>query len=175
MNTLLDTFLHTQLNKPQQQAVTHQDGHLLIIAGAGSGKTRVITARIAYLMHTLKINAASIVALTFTNKAAREMKERITHLIEQGPLPFIGTFHAYCLLMLKKYFHEYPFTIIDTDDQEKIIKQLLEKTNHSKEMSARATVHQLSLIRNRYLTYEEIKNATVGNHLLHQLYNLMMD
>lgn len=170
MNTLLDQFLHTQLNKPQQQAVTHQNGPLLIIAGAGSGKTRVITARIAYLMHTLKISAASIVALTFTNKAAHEMKERIRHLINQGPLPFIGTFHAYCLLMLKKYFHDHPFTIIDTDDQEKIIKQLLEKRNQSKELSARAVVHQLSLIRNKYIGYEQIKHATLGNQVLHELY-----
>ncbi|RTL05919.1 ATP-dependent DNA helicase PcrA [Candidatus Dependentiae bacterium] len=170
MNTHLERFLHTQLNKPQQQAVTHQDGPLLIIAGAGSGKTRVITARIAYLMHNLKINATSIVALTFTNKAAREMRERITHFIEQGPMPFIGTFHAYCLLMLKKYFHEHPFTIIDSDDQEKIIKQQLEKRNQSKELSARAVVHQLSLLRNKYIGHEQIKHATVGNQVLHELY-----
>lgn len=170
MNSTLEQFLNTQLNKKQQEAVTHQDGPLLIIAGAGSGKTRVITARIAYLLYSINVHASAIVALTFTNKAAREMKERIIHLVDHGPLPFIGTFHSYCLLMLKKFFHEHPFTIIDTDDQEKIIKELLEKVNNRKEVTAKSLVHQLSLIRNRYVHHDDVKNALCDNKLLHDIY-----
>lgn len=170
MSNIFEQFLVNELNKPQQQAVVHNEGPLLIIAGAGSGKTRVITARIAYLLQSINIPAASIVALTFTNKAAKEMKERITHLVDSKYLPFIGTFHAYCLLLLKKYFHQHPFTIIDADDQEKIIKQLLAKKNQSKEVSARATVHQLSLMRNKHLHHDQMSHANWGNQLLHEIY-----
>src|SRR5260221_14596213 len=103
MRSTFNIFLERELNESQQKAVTAETGSVLVVAGAGSGKTRVITARITNLIINKQIPASSIVALTFTNKAAMEMKERIGHFL--GPytnLPFIGTFHSYCVQLLKK-------------------------------------------------------------------------
>ena len=87
-----DDFLKTQLNSAQKKAVIHENGPLLVVAGAGSGKTRVITARITNLILKKNINPSEIVALTFTNKAAQEMLERIAHFLGSDyELPFIGT------------------------------------------------------------------------------------
>lgn len=97
------TFIKTNLNPAQKKAVTHGEGALLVIAGAGSGKTRVITARITHLMLKKNVGPRSIVALTFTNKAANEMKERIGHFLgHDRELPFVGTFHSYCVRLLKR-------------------------------------------------------------------------
>jgi DNA helicase-2/ATP-dependent DNA helicase PcrA len=102
MNQDLNRFIETQLNEHQQQAVLQKDGCLLVIAGAGSGKTRVITSRIAHLMVNEHVDANAIVALTFTNKAAKEMQERIEKFLHgRSELPFIGTFHSYCLRLCK--------------------------------------------------------------------------
>ena len=100
---LFNEFINSQLNPEQQRAVLHEQGTLLVIAGAGSGKTRVITARIAHLMINCNVFPSAILALTFTNKAAQEMRERICIIFRQQPteLPFIGTFHSYCLRLLK--------------------------------------------------------------------------
>ena len=95
-----NTFLKTSLNKEQAQAVKHKSGPLLVIAGAGSGKTRVITTRIAHLILNKGVHPNAIVALTFTNKAANEMKERVAKFLAgQHTLPFIGTFHHCYILM----------------------------------------------------------------------------
>ena len=97
------SFFEKDLNRAQQQAVKHHTGPLLVVAGAGSGKTRVIISRIAHLIIDEQVDPRSIVALTFTNKAAQEMKERIrTFLGDYVVLPFIGTFHSYCLQLLKQ-------------------------------------------------------------------------
>ncbi len=137
-------FLITQLNREQQQAVTHQNGVLLVCAGAGSGKTRVITSRIAHLILNQNVPASSIIALTFTNKAAREMKERVASFLPQETsLPFVGTFHSYCLQILKQNndFIRIPnFSIMDDDDQEKLVKNnncssWITKTNYHKNCS----------------------------------------
>src|SRR5690242_16389081 len=100
-----------ELNEQQRQAVEHKDGALMVVAGAGSGKTRVITTRIAHLIIDHHVDPASIVALTFTNKVAQEMKERLAGIIGHLPVqPFIGTFHSYCLLLLRKHPTILPFT-----------------------------------------------------------------
>lgn len=144
--------LLTHLNAAQREAATHTSGSLLIIAGAGSGKTRVITARIAHLLCDNNVPASAIVALTFTNKAANEMKERIATLIGHGqPLPFVGTFHAYCVRLLKQYanLRETPFSgILDTDDQHKIIKMILQKHGLHKQLNVNAVAHQISQLKN---------------------------
>lgn len=144
--------LLTHLNAAQREAATHVKGSVLIIAGAGSGKTRVITARIAHLLRDHNVPASAIVALTFTNKAANEMKERIAHLIgHEHALPFVGTFHAYCVRLLKQYaqLRAVPFNgIMDTDDQHKIIKSILQKHGLHKQLSATAVAHQISQIKN---------------------------
>src|SRR5688500_13787461 len=112
-------FLNQNLNKNQLNAVTKKNGVLLVIAGAGSGKTRVITTRILNLLLNENVSATSIIALTFTNKAAKEMIDRITKWLEHEEIPFLGTFHSFCLRILKSnsHFLEIPkFSILDDDD-----------------------------------------------------------
>ena len=102
-----------ELNPEQLAAVTHGDGPQLVLAGAGSGKTRVITYRVAWLAREQGVDPGSIVAVTFTNKAAAEMRDRVERLLDLFPLPtFVGTFHRYALTLLRRYgdrvlaFHE---------------------------------------------------------------------
>jgi DNA helicase-2/ATP-dependent DNA helicase PcrA len=123
--------LLAQLNQPQQEAVTHGTGPLLVLAGAGSGKTRVLTFRIAYLLDQQAARPQEITAVTFTNKAAREMRDRVEQLIAgngtEGGLRggFVGTFHRWALQMLRRYPREIGldpgFTILDSDDQRNLI------------------------------------------------------
>ena len=147
MSTDFLTFLDTQLNPEQLQAVKHTAGSLLVIAGAGSGKTRVITARIAHLMQHLQVPHSAIVALTFTNKAAHEMKERVARFTNSTTLPFVGTFHAYCLQLLKQFKRDEIFSIIDSDDQEKLIKTILERHNLSKQFTVKSIAYQISQLK----------------------------
>lgn len=117
-----------QLNDAQRAAVTAPFGSQLVIAGAGSGKTRVITSRIAYLMEEHQAPAQSILALTFTNKAGNEMKERIKKYLPGAAMPFVGTFHSYCVRLLRQQSHLLPFqnfSILDTDDQRGMIKKIM--------------------------------------------------
>src|SRR3990167_7639096 len=126
-----DSFLTTSLNDQQLKAVQQKNGSILVIAGAGSGKTRVITARIANLIINENVQPHAIVALTFTNKAAKEMQERITKFLDSKKnLPFIGTFHSYCLQLLKKNQHllDTPFfSILDDDDQLKLLTGIINR------------------------------------------------
>ena len=120
-----------KLNKEQNEAVTHPDGPLLILAGAGSGKTRTITHRIAYLLDEKKESPYSILAVTFTNKAANEMKDRINKLVKSGFKGlWMGTFHSVCLRILKRDIEHLEgfksnFTIFDDQDQVRLIKDCL--------------------------------------------------
>lgn len=124
------TDLLTNLNEQQRQAVEHTEGPLLILAGAGSGKTRVITHRIAYLIEKKHINPGNILAFTFTNKAAAEMKQRIINLVDEkaGDI-WIGTFHATCVRILRrdieKIGYDRNFLIFDTDDQLTLVKECI--------------------------------------------------
>jgi len=104
MRTLAPLDLERTLNPEQIAAVTHGEGPQLVLAGAGSGKTRVITYRIAWLVREKGLDPYNIVAVTFTNKAAAEMRERAENLLEVFPLPtFVGTFHRFCLTLLRRY------------------------------------------------------------------------
>ena len=116
------------LNPPQQEAVEHMDGPLLILAGAGSGKTRVITHRVAYLMEQ-GINPYNILAITFTNKAAGEVRERVDDMLGYGSESvWISTFHSLCVRILRRNIEQIGyasnFTIYDTDDQKRVIKEV---------------------------------------------------
>lgn len=146
-------FIENQLNQAQKDAVTSSSGNMLIVAGAGSGKTRVITARIAYLITQCHTDPAAIVALTFTNKAALEMKERLsTWLLESSNLPYVGTFHAYCLFLLRSYsyFLDQPqFSILDNDDQVTLMRTIMKKYNLQKQATPSQYIHQLSQLKNR--------------------------
>lgn len=145
-------FIDTQLNLEQKQAVEKASGVLLVRAGAGSGKTRVITARITNLLINHAIEPSAIIALTFTNKAAREMKERVQHFMPYAPrLPYVGTFHSYCLRLLKIHSNllAFPeFTVLDDDDQEKMVKGLIAKYGLQKKVTARNVLSAISRSKN---------------------------
>lgn len=120
-----------RLNPEQRDAIETTDGPLLVLAGAGTGKTRVLTTRFAHILLSGRARPNQILAVTFTNKAAREMRERVSALLgESAEGLWLGTFHALCARMLRRHA-EYveltsSFTILDTDDQLRLLKQLLE-------------------------------------------------
>ena len=149
-----------QLNDKQKEAVLCVKGPLLVVAGAGSGKTKALTHRIAYLMKEKHVSPWNILAVTFTNKAANEMKERIIHLLgsnEERDLPSIGTFHATCVRMLRKHIHllnyENGFTIYDTADQRILMKNVMADLGISdKQMNPRAILRNISNAKNQLIT-----------------------
>lgn len=147
-------FFDTQLNPEQQQAVALKEGVLLVCAGAGSGKTRVITARMTHLILMHHVPAYALLALTFTNKAAREMKERIAHFLPGFQLPYVGTFHSYCLRLLKIYRHHLAqpdFSIIDEDDKEKMLKAIIAKYGLLKKVTVKTLASAISQHKNSLL------------------------
>ncbi|MFC1894819.1 ATP-dependent helicase [Candidatus Dependentiae bacterium] len=166
-------FLKEELNKPQLKAVTHSKGSTIVIAGAGSGKTRVITARIANLIINENTNPKSIVALTFTNKAAGEMKERLINFLGTNKnLPFVGTFHSYCLLLLRSNptLLQHPeFTILDADDQKSLIKKILKKHGLEKQFSVYEINYQISNIKNKFNL--DIQDDSLVKPILKEIYS----
>ena len=147
------------LNEPQREAATHVDGPLMIVAGAGSGKTRVLTTRIAYLLDQIHVDAFNILALTFTNKAAAEMKERVEKTLGNTDARnlYIGTFHSVFARILRAEAPRlgYPanFTIYDTDDSRSVLKAVISELNLDDKHYKPSTVH------NRI---SSAKNALVG-------------
>ena len=126
----------TDLNEAQQKAVETTEGPLLILAGAGSGKTKTITARLAYLLEVVGIPSSQTLTLTFTNKAAKEMRHRAMGLLSHDHAypPLLCTFHKFGLLFLKFHIHllgrSNTFVVIDTDDKKLVGVQSLARTNH---------------------------------------------
>jgi DNA helicase-2/ATP-dependent DNA helicase PcrA len=151
------------LNPEQREAVEATEGPLLVLAGAGTGKTKVLTARIAHIIATGRARPGEILAMTFTNKAAREMKERIGHLIgsvAEG-MPWLGTFHAIGTKLLRRHAEvvdlKPDFTILDTDDQIRLLKQLLQAENiDDKRWPARVLAAIIDGWKNRALPPEKI-------------------
>ena len=149
------------LNSEQKKAVTTTEGPLLVLAGAGSGKTRVLTTRIAYLIEELGINPENILAITFTNKAAKEMKERILTML--GPIAYkiqISTFHSFGLYLLKRHYsllgYNHNFTILDSDDVLTIIKKIIKEMNlDPKEYNPKAVRNKISGAKNELLDAED--------------------
>ena len=158
-------FLETSLNTQQKQAVKTPFGVLLVCAGAGSGKTRVITARMANLMLNYDAPSDSLVALTFTNKAAKEMKERIGKFIgNQRSLPYLGTFHSYCLRLLKENNDKINipnFSILDSDDQQKLINKIINKNNLQKKITAKNALYAISRIKNETTNLQDLQNLNI--------------
>src|SRR5690349_7218223 len=119
------------LNPPQREAVLTTEGPVLVLAGAGTGKTAALTARLAHLIATRRAWPSEILAVTFTNKAAREMRERVGRIVGDAVegMPWLGTFHAIGAKMLRRHAElvglQSNFTILDTDDQLRLLKQLI--------------------------------------------------
>lgn len=167
MQYLADKLLKG-LNPEQQKAVKATDGPLLIMAGAGSGKTRVVTHRIAYLMVEKGVNPYNILAITFTNKAAREMRERITKMMGGAAEEiWISTFHSMCVRILRRDIDRIGFnrnfTILDTTDQLSVIKGILKDKNiDPKKFDPRAILGTISSAKNELITTEEYAKTAGG-------------
>ncbi len=154
------------LNPAQREAVEALEGPVLMLAGAGTGKTRALTARIAHLLHTGAARPDGILAVTFTNKAAREMKERVAALLGQPVegMPWLGTFHAICAKLLRRHAElaglKPNFTILDTDDQLRLLKQLIAAGNiDEKRWPARLLAGIIDQWKNRAWTPERVPVA----------------
>jgi DNA helicase-2/ATP-dependent DNA helicase PcrA len=156
------------LTQPQRDAVTHRGGPLLIVAGAGSGKTRVLTRRVAHLMATGDARSAEILAITFTNKAAQEMKTRVRDLV--GPdadRMWVATFHSACLRMLRAHAevlgYERGFTIYDAGDAETAVERIMKELGiDTKRVSPRSVYAAISGAKNEMMTPAEYANAGHG-------------
>ncbi|MCW5686596.1 MAG: UvrD-helicase domain-containing protein, partial [Pseudolabrys sp.] len=151
------------LNPEQREAVETLDGAVLVLAGAGTGKTRVLTTRIAHILNLGRAHPSQILAVTFTNKAAREMKERVAQMVGQvvEGMPWLGTFHAIGVKMLRRHAElvglKPNFTILDTDDQIRLMKQLLEAENiDEKRWPARVLAILIDGWKNRGLTPDQV-------------------
>ena len=169
------------LNDSQKQAVNHTDGPLLIVAGAGSGKTRVLTARITNIIKNNKAFPNQILAVTFTNKAAREMQNRVSKFLntEATNLPWLGTFHSICSKLLRKHAPaaglNHNFTIIDTDDQLRLMKNICKSENiDTKQLSPKFILGIIDKWKNKgfYPHEVEINNKDVYEKTTLPLYKL---
>jgi DNA helicase-2/ATP-dependent DNA helicase PcrA len=164
----LTNKLLSGLNPEQQEAVKHTDGPLLIMAGAGSGKTRVLTHRIAYLMAEKGVAPWNILAITFTNKAAREMKDRVAKIAGGAAEEiWISTFHSMCVRILRRDIdrlgYSRNFTILDTTDQLSVIKNVLKDKNiDTKKFEPRSLLGSISSAKNELVTPEEYSKSAVG-------------
>ena len=161
------------LNPAQRAAVEQLDGPVLMLAGAGTGKTRALTARIVHLMNTGRARPNEILAVTFTNKAAREMKNRVGVMLGQPAegMPWLGTFHAICVKLLRRHAElvglKSNFTILDSDDQLRLLKQLVAAEGiDDKRWPARMLSGIIDGWKNRALTPDKIPSADAGayNH-----------
>ncbi len=156
------------LNPMQREAVLHTEGPLLILAGAGSGKTRVLTHRIAYLIEEKGVMPWNILAITFTNKAAAEMRERVDRIVGDGAQSvWVSTFHSSCVRILRRFIdhlgYDTNFTIYDTDDQRTLMKQVFKRLNiDSKLFKERAVLSQISSAKNEMVTPEEFAKNAAG-------------
>jgi len=166
------------LNPAQRQAVEAIDGPVLILAGPGSGKTRVITHRVAYLIKVCGISPYHIMAVTFTNKAAREMKQRLEELLGQAVEALtLGTFHAICARILRREGEatglDSSFVIYDQEDQLSLIKQAVEELNlDPKQYAPRALHSAISAAKSRLVGPEEYAQwiSSYFEEIVHRVY-----
>lgn len=160
------------LNDKQQEAVYHTDGPLLILAGAGSGKTRVLTHRIAYLIEEKGINPWNILAITFTNKAAGEMRERVDKLVGVGSESvWVSTFHSMCVRILRRHIEllgfDTNFTIYDADDQKTLMRDVCRLLGiDTKQLRERTLLGVISHAKNELISTEEFRLQAGGDYML---------
>lgn len=157
------------LNKEQREAVLHTEGPLLILAGAGSGKTRVLTYRVAYLIEECGINPWNILAITFTNKAAGEMRERVDRMAAFGSESvWVSTFHSMCVRILRRYIdrlgYDNNFTIYDTEDQKTVMKEVFRRLQlDPKRYKERVFLNEVSHAKEEYLSPNEFRLKAQGD------------
>src|SRR6201999_3692768 len=152
-----------RLNPEHREAVETLDGPVLVLAGAGTGKTRVLTCRIAHILNLGRARPGEILSVTFTNKAAREMKHRVGAMVGEivEGMPWLGTFHSIGVKILRRHAElvglKPDFTILDTDDQIRLLKQLLEVANiDEKRWPARVLAQMIDGWKNRGLTRDKV-------------------
>ena len=157
------------LNTSQLKAVKTIDGPVLMLAGAGTGKTKALTSRIAHIIHSRKAFPNQILAVTFTNKAAREMKSRIRFSIGEAVegMPWVGTFHSICAKIVRKHAElvnlNSSFTILDTDDQLRILKQLIKLEGiDDKKWPARFLINLIDSWKNRAIFPTRVPQSEVN-------------
>ncbi len=159
--------IYDSLNKEQKEAVFCTEGPLLMLAGAGSGKTRSITHRIAYLIQEVGVNPWNILAITFTNKAAQEMRDRVDDLLGFGSGAgdvWVSTFHAMCSRLLRRHIdqigYDRNFTIYDTSDQKSLMKDVLKQLNiNTKQFPERSMLSEISSAKNEYISPDAYRRA----------------
>lgn len=162
--------IYSSLNKEQLEAVFHTEGPLLILAGAGSGKTRVLTHRISYLIEEKGVNPWNILAITFTNKAAGEMRERVDNLVGFGAESiWVSTFHSTCVRILRRHIdrigYDNNFTIYDTDDQRTLIKEVCKVVDiDTKIYKERSLISAISAAKNEMLTPDMYQQSVLGEY-----------
>ncbi len=172
--------LLAQLNPMQQQAVQHDTGPLLLLAGAGSGKTRALTHRIAWLIQKYKVDPWQIMAVTFTNKAAGEMKNRLEELLDDAKGLWVSTFHSACVRILRQEIEVLGFgrnfTIYDDQDQERLLKTLLRELNiDEKQLKPRAVAAAIDRAKNRGIRPEQFSDDDYAAAEITQLYTLYQE
>lgn len=161
--------IYDTLNPQQQEAIMHKNGPLLILAGAGSGKTRVLTHRIAYLMEFYDVSPWNILAITFTNKAADEMRERVDDLVGFGAQNmWVTTFHSSCYRILKQWIdrlgYEKNFSVYDSDDQKTLIREVCKYLSiDTKVLKERTLISIISDAKDKLITPEEFANQAEGD------------
>lgn len=160
---------YDSLNNMQQEAVYYTEGPLLILAGAGSGKTRVLTHRIAYLIEEKGVNPWNILAITFTNKAAQEMRDRVDQIVGFGAESvWVSTFHSACVRILRRYIdrlgYDNHFTIYDTDDQKTLLKEVSKQLNlNTKNFPERMLMSAISRAKDKMISPEEYRLRAEGD------------
>ena len=159
-----------ELNNKQKEAVLAVDGPCLVIAGAGSGKTKVLTHKIAYLISEKNVKPWNILAITFTNKAASEMKQRVENIVGNvAQEMWMGTFHSICVRILRKYIDrigfDTSFLIFDTQDQKTIVKECLKSLNIDDKMfTDRSVLSEISNAKNEMLTPKAYQTKYAGDY-----------
>lgn len=166
-----------KLNPPQRKAVTAADGPVLVVAGPGSGKTRVLTQRIAYLIANEGIRPWQILAVTFTNKAAKEMGARVKAMLNEQATEgiMLGTFHSICARILRREAEHLPlgsnFVIFDSDDQERIVKAIIRELNLNEKLYRAASVHaSISRAKNELIGAEDYPINTYRDEVVKRIY-----
>ena len=164
-----------KLNPEQRAAVVHGEGPIMVLAGAGTGKTRVLTRRIARLVADVGVDARDVLAVTFTNKAAGEMRERLGHLLENraGGM-WIGTFHATCARLLRLHAERVrltrDFTIFDDDDQKRLVTGILKEMNVSERITPRAVMSRIDKAKNAGLIPGESQQRDYVDDVVRRLF-----